>query len=315
MFKYPDPFPTTTSGAKTLMCKTFQVKYTDVYLQYAANIGSQGTLVGGNGGFGFNPNNAYGTPRGLKVVLPTQATIAGMALYNNVNANTAGTTPAAFLAVGRSIGFTTIVGNGTTCTVTTPAAHGLTATDVIHVTDTFLATGVATTALNTVTPVTVNGVTTNTVDGNAPKVVTPSASTPNQFTFLSAFNGTAVGGLIVCLSYYAYPSVLASGTPIPTGFQWLGIKNVGTFAATTPASYWAVAPSANIGNVTTPGTPAVWCVSGALNTTLGGDGNYNYFVEPGQDAYIYGLFQEYATSGLVAATAGGPWTVWLYYFI
>jgi hypothetical protein len=312
MFKYPDPFVTPTSAAKNLYVKTFQVRYTDIYLQFFGAPGGAGQMSI----LGWSPQ-AYGNARGLKAELSGQATIAGMALYQNAQANTGGTTPATNLAIGRNIGFTTIVGNGATATVTCPYAHGLTATDVIHVTDTYLATGAATANLNTVnTGVTVNGITTNSVQNKAPVTVTPSGASPNQFTFSSTFNGTAVTGMIVCMSYYAYPVVgSGQGSVLSNGFQWLPIKNVGTFAAVTPASYWAVAPSAAIGNVTTPGTPAVWCVSGALNTSLGSDGNYNYFVEPTQDLQIFGLFQESAASGFTAATSGGPWTIFVYYFL
>jgi len=309
MYKYGIPsesFLSTTSGVRTLLCKTFQVRISDNLLQLqTGNTNQFGYPVGGAG---------MGNARGLKVVLPGTATIAGIGLYNNAVSNTTGTGAAGQLTVGRAIPFLTMVATGaTTLTVTCKFAHGLTSSDTIHI----QGSGVAT--FDTVAATTFNGLSTFTIQNKQPLTVTPSASDPTVFTVTipsTTVNTTSTQGVIVCTSYYTNANVQSGG--LATGMQWLPVKNVGSFAATTPTAYWQAATTyvgaTAPGVVSAPGTPPVWCVSGALSPLLGADGNYNYFVEPTQDAQIYAFFQEYATSGFVAATSGGPWTMFIYYF-
>lgn len=286
---------TPSLGNKDIHCKTFQITIKD-------NVQAL-QLV--NTSFGWVAGNTFGNSKGLKAMIPGDATITGFSVFNNAQANTSGTGAAGNLLLGRPVDFASITANGTTATVVCQYPHGLTASDVIHVSD----TGV--TNFNTVG---VGG----TIQNNQPKTVTPDASDPTKFTYtISSTTATATTGLIVCASYYVNQSVISGG--LATGNQWLtSVKNVGTFAATTPSAYWQAAASGTFG-----GTPPVWCVSPRLDPQMGPpgnylakgtDGNYNYFVEPTKDLALYAYYQEYATSGFTAATSGGPWTVFVYYF-
>jgi hypothetical protein len=344
MFKYPDIFITPTSAAKNLMLKTFKVARTDIY---------QSQTPSNTGNFGWNINSNQGNNRGLKMELPAQATIAGMFFQNVQLANSTGTGIAGNMRIGREL---PVIGmsapnSSTTATVYCQYAHGLTTADTVLISDSVAvvqgtgATYATPTAFNNCVPITVNGVATNTVGGpnQGTKVsyaVTPHATDPTIFTitlgattsaaiqagtigagFGSSGSNASLGtvGLVVADQYYASVNVNTGGVAI--GFQTIAARNIGTFASqnTTTGSvagYWQVAPNQPIGVVTTPGTPNVWSVSSALSALLGGDGNYNYFVEPGQDLLLHAYYQETVSAGSVtSATVGGPWTVFVYFFM
>jgi len=285
MWKYPDPFITPQSGpSKDIYCKTFVIKRTD----------NKQVLSNNNTNlFGYQ---GQGNAVGLKMALPGDATITGISVVNPAQSNTAGTGAAASIMIGRSIGFTSITAAGTTATVVCPYPHGLTSSDVIFVSD----TGV--TNFNTVGAA-------GTIQNTTQVSPTPDASDPTKFTYtIASTTATTTQGLIVEASYFLQQSVQSGGLAV--GYSWpLAQKNIGVFAATTPTAYWQAAASG-----TFPGTPQVWSVSTRLSPSLGGDGNYNYFIEPTQDVEIYGYFYETATSGFTQATTGGPWVVFVQYF-
>jgi len=346
MFKYPDIFITPTSAARNLMVKTFAVRRTDIY-QGVTNSTQTNQ-------FGWSPQQGQGNARGLKAVFPGQSTIAGMFFQNVQLANSTGTGIAGNLRIGKSIPVIGISAPtaSTTATVWCAYAHGLTTADTVLISDSVAVvqgTGAAYTtpgAFNNCTPITVNGIATNTVGGpnqgtKTSYAVTPDATDPTKFTITlsgsttSAIQAGTIGigfgatgsnaslgtlGLVVADQYFASVNVNTGGVSL--GFQVVpGLRNVGQFASANTtvgavAGYWNVAPGQPIGNTTTPGTPVgIWCVSGALSALLGGDGNYNYFVEPTQDMQMYAYYQETVTTGSVtSATVGGPWVVFVYYF-
>lgn len=343
MFRYPDQFITSTSAAKTLMCKTFAVRRQDIY-QGVANSTQTNT-------FGYNIQQGYGNARGLKAILSGNSTVAGIFIQNPQLAAPSGTGNTATVRIGRAIPVLGITAptSSTTATVYCQYAHGLTSSDTVMISDSvaYAQTGAVyatPAAFNNATPITVNGITTNTIGGpnqgtKTSYTVTPSSTDPTIFTItLNATTTAAIQagvtasfgvptqgvsnlgsvGLVVADQYYASVNVNAGG--ISTGFQAVPAKNIGAFASQSStsgsvASYWQVAPSNVLGVQTTAGTPQIWCVSGALNALLGTDGNYNYFVQPVQDAQIFSYYQETVTSGTVtASTVGGPWVVFIYYF-
>ncbi len=290
MIQYPDGFITTLSGpSKDIYCKTFQVKITD-------NVQTLNSVNASYGGSGMAFGNAgLGNATGLKSMLPGDATIAGISVYELAQSNTGGTGPVGNLVIGRSVPFVSITATGaTTATVKCAFAHALTASDVIQVSN----TGVAT--FNTVA-------TNGSIQNIQPATVTPSSTDPTVFTYTipSTTIGTvATIGLIVCTSFYLNTSVLSGG--MAAGYNWpVSVKNIGSFSATLPAAYWGATPSPKI---------PVEMVSPKLDATIGGDGNYNYYTMPVMDQQMFAYYQEYATSGFTAATTGGPWTVFVFYF-
>lgn len=345
MFKYPDIFITPTSAARNLMVKTFTVRRGDIY-QGVANANSTNI-------FGWSPQQAQGNARGLKAIFPGQSTIAGMFFQNPQLANSTGTGIAGNLRIGKAIPVIGISApiTSTTATVWCAYAHGLTTGDTVLISDSVAVvqgTGAAyatPTAFNNCTPITVNGITTNTVGGPNQGVkvsyaVTPDGTDPTKFTITLAASTTsaiqagtiglgfgltganaALGsvGLVVADQYFTSTNVNTGGVALGYQIPTL-LRNIGTFASANTtvgsvAGYWQVAPGQPIGPTTTPGTPPIWCVSGALSALLGNDGNYNYFVEPTQDMQMFAYYQETVTAATVtSATVGGPWTVFVYYF-
>jgi large repetitive protein len=249
--------------------------------------GNGGPLGGGFGGAGTSAYSSWGLATGY-------GQNSGGTYYFGGGGGGAGQT---LIEYASGLQSATMTYSGTTITVTTPAAHGLTAGQYVYVMQTGAATLVQTmtnspNGLYTVASVTsttvftftvpvapVNGATPGTITG-APVIATPTASFTYSGTTITCTT-PAAHGLIV--GQYISVYVTTAGSNAPNG-NWI------VTSAPTATTFQFVVPSAPTGTITNGivNCPGEGVTAGAGGLGGGGNGGVTYPV-----------------SGFAAVAAGG----------